>query len=496
MSFRPDLRVCLLTYDTTDLTSPHPEDDVRADPTPFLPRARWDVVELEKSTSVASIIRLTRDPHDLYFNFCDGAWDSDSPGIEVVQALERLDVPFTGATSAFYEPTREAMKRVCAAWGIDSPAYVIATEQRDVERASDTLRFPLIVKHPSSYSSIGLTRESRVETAAALRDQAGRMIHHYAGALIEEFIEGGEATVLVAETPCDPANPRTYTPIRYRFPEGETFKHYDLKWRDYHGLRAEPVDDPALEATLREMSAQMFQGLDGAGFGRCDLRIDRDGRPYMLEINPNCGLYYPPSDPGSADLCLLHDPAGHEGFTRQIVDAAFERHRRRQRGWEVRPRGPADYGLFAARPLTAGERLMAFEAEPHRLVTRSHVEREWPARQSEWFRRYAWPLTDEIWAIWGSDPEDWRPVNHSCDPNAWFEGLDVTARTDIAAGEEITLDYATFYNELMPSFECRCGTSSCRGIIRGDDYRRGFVDRYGEHVSDYVRSRRNGGSGG
>jgi hypothetical protein len=46
----------------------------------------------------------------------------------------------------------------------------------------------------------------------------------------------------------------------------------------------------------------------------------------MLEINPNCGVYYPPTDPGSADLCLAKDPAGHEGFTRQIVAAAFARH--------------------------------------------------------------------------------------------------------------------------------------------------------------------------
>ena len=59
------------------------------------------------------------------------------------------------------------------------------------------------------------------------------------------------------------------------------------------------------------------------------MRVDKGGTPFMLEINPNCGVYYPPSDPGSADLCLAQDPAGHEGFTRQLVEAALERHRRR-----------------------------------------------------------------------------------------------------------------------------------------------------------------------
>ena len=50
----------------------------------------------------------------------------------------------------------------------------------------------------------------------------------------------------------------------------------------------------------------------------------------MLEINPNCGVFYPPTDPGSADLCLLRDPEGHEGFARLLVSAALIRHTSRQ----------------------------------------------------------------------------------------------------------------------------------------------------------------------
>jgi D-alanine-D-alanine ligase-like ATP-grasp enzyme len=156
------MRLCILTYDDRDLTAPHPEEPVPCDPRPFVRNAEWSEFQLEKETSAASLVRIAQDGYDLFFNFCDGSWDSDAPGIEVVQTLERLDVPFTGADSRFYDPSREAMKRVCAAWGIESPAYVLAAGAADVERAADTLRFPLIVKHPASYSSIGLTRESRV----------------------------------------------------------------------------------------------------------------------------------------------------------------------------------------------------------------------------------------------------------------------------------------------------------------------------------------------
>ena len=147
-------------------------------------------------------------------------------------------------------------------------------------------------------------------------------------ALIEEYIEGIEATVLVAENPDDAATPITYIPMQYRFPEGESFKHSDMKWVDYEKLTCFPVEDPMLAGRLRDISARFFVALNGASFGRCDIRVDKDGTPWMLEINANCGVYYPPADAGSADLCLMKDPAGHEGFTRQLIEAALRRKER------------------------------------------------------------------------------------------------------------------------------------------------------------------------
>ena len=45
----------------------------------------------------------------------------------------------------------------------------------------------------------------------------------------------------------------------------------------------------------------------------------------MLEINPNCGVFYPPDDPGTADLILANDRHGHRGFAEQVVRAALAR---------------------------------------------------------------------------------------------------------------------------------------------------------------------------
>jgi D-alanine-D-alanine ligase len=326
------VRVCLLTTQDLD-ADPFPSDDWPCDPRPFLPEAQWAVETLSKRTSVEAVTRLVQGGEfDLFFNLCDGAADEGTPGIEVVQALEQLGVPFTGATSECYEPSREEMKAACRAEGIATPAYVLAREEADVELAAKSLNFPLFVKHHSSYASVALSRASRVQSPAGLRRQARKIMSRFGAALIEEYIEGIECTVLVAENPEDPLRPITYVPMQYRFPPGESFKHAGIKWVDYDELACFPVDDAMLGARLREEAARFFVALKGASFGRCDMRVDREGTPFMLEINPNCGVYYPPSDPGSADLCLLKDPAGHEGFTRLLVRAAFERHRRKMQG--------------------------------------------------------------------------------------------------------------------------------------------------------------------
>jgi hypothetical protein len=257
-------------------------------------------------------------------------------------------------------------------------------------------------------------------------------------------------------------------------------------------MQAKPVDDAALAERLREAARRLFVGLSGTGYGRCDLRMDATGELYMLEINPNCAIFYPSTDPGSADYILQNDPAKHRGFVEQIITAALARHQRQHRAWEVRANREGDFGTFAIEPIAEGTVIQHDEEQPHVLVSRSRVEKAWDARRKDWFARYAWPLTDGVWVMWGDDPEDWRPINHSCDPNAWIDGLDLVARRPIADGEEITVDYATFYNEAMPAFACDCGAAACRGVVRGTDYQTSVVECYGPHVSDYIRRHRNG----
>jgi D-alanine-D-alanine ligase len=485
------MKICILdpSYENSD--SPMKDYDPLSDVIRHLEGHECETVYIDKAKGVRQIVELSRRGFDVFINLCDGAWDEDRPGIEIVQTMERLGLAFTGASSDFYEPTRETMKKVCHFWGLKAPAYVVAVDDHGIDLAARTLRFPMITKHPNSYGSIGLTRESRVESVTALKEQAQKMIAAFGSTMIEEFIDGREFSVLVVENPEDSTNPHTYRPVEFCFPSGDSFKHFDMKWKDYEAMACIQCEDNQLAERLEDMSRKVFLGLNGSGYGRCDIRMDAAGELFLLEINPNCDVAYPLEEAaGSADLILMYEPWGHREFFVRLMRAALKRQKRLHRPWHLALDSKSRYGMYALENLKNGDLIAGHEEQPHVLVSRSHVGKNWNAEQQRWFSEYAYPLTDEVFVSWSPDPEHWKPINHSCDPNAWVDGLNLVARRKIKTGEEITIDYCTFYNERMDDFVCHCGTRKCRGIIRGGDYLEDFVERYGDHVSDYVKAKR------
>lgn len=125
--------------------------------------------------------------------------------------------------------------------------------------------------------------------------------------------------------------PISYASVRCRFPPGETFKHFALKWEGYEGMAWEPCADSALDARIREASCALFTGLGGTGYGRTDVRVDAAGNVYVLEINPNCGLVYPDGAFGSADE-ILFACGGHRAFLSNMLRVALHRHEQRCAG--------------------------------------------------------------------------------------------------------------------------------------------------------------------
>ena len=151
-------------------------------------------------------------------------------------------------------------------------------------------------------------------------------------------------------------------------PPGETFKHYDLKWRDYELLQWRPVTDDRLARELMRISAALFEGLGGSGYARCDIRVASTGIPYILEINPNCSVFYPPDEPGGADAVLLSIPGGHEDFIDTILAHALaRRHASRRRYFVQFSDEQSGFGMYAATSIAPGERISHGEEQPHTL---------------------------------------------------------------------------------------------------------------------------------
>jgi D-alanine-D-alanine ligase len=300
------------------------------DPSPYLTRHAWDLEDIHFDDILPRLTELSERGYDVFMNMSDGAADEpDRPGIEVAQNLEALNLPYTGADAGFYDPTRDEMKRVCREHGILTPPGYTFHSVENLRSSMNGLRYPLIVKHPQSYSSVGLTPDSVVRDFDHLQSQVGRATERFHGALVEEFIAGREFSVLVSENPYNPKEPIAFVPLEIVFPSGESFKHEAMKWVRYDEMTCTPVRDPELARRLQDMSIKLFLGLNGVSYGRCDIRMSTSGDLYMLEINAQAAVFYPPEAPGTADHILLNDPRGHQGFLDLLLNAAIARHRRK-----------------------------------------------------------------------------------------------------------------------------------------------------------------------
>src|SRR5262249_57495547 len=96
-----------------------------------------------------------------------------------------------------------------------------------------------------------------------------------------------------------------------------------------------PVADRDLRRTLCDAAAITFAGVGGSGYARCDFRVDNAGVPHLLEINPNCGIFYPDGAFGGADHVLAVDPGGPARFLEHLLRCGLRRHHRDRPAWEI-----------------------------------------------------------------------------------------------------------------------------------------------------------------
>lgn len=114
--------------------------DPYADPARWLKDHECVQVLIKKATAMQQIRDLAKQNFDVFINLCDGAWDEDRAGLGVVQALERFNLPYTGASQGFYEPSKELMKMAAYYAGVRTPAFVFAFNDADIEEVRTARR--------------------------------------------------------------------------------------------------------------------------------------------------------------------------------------------------------------------------------------------------------------------------------------------------------------------------------------------------------------------
>lgn len=460
------MKVCVLQADYSTTGVDYKNYDPPRNLSALLPDAEVDHVFLNKLTTYRQLKELKKKNYDIFVNLCEGYLEWEVPSIDVIHCFELLDLPHTGPTAKLYDPPKELMKYVAHCEGVKTPAYFIIDQPKDIEKVDQFLSYPMFIKPAKAGDSLGIDENSVLYNKEDLLKKVVEIYNEYGPLLVEEYIDGREFTVLVAANE-DGRSCKVFQPVEYVFPEGKSFKTYSLKTSELHPDCNFPCSDPALDKELRMAAGKIFNGFNGVGYARLDFRVNEKREIFFLEINFTCSVFYTDGYEGSADFVLKFDEAGQKGFLDQIIGEGVARHRRKKKPYMMKGNSISGFGIYATRPIRKGDIIFVGEGRAQRIVTKRFVDKNWNEEQKLNFRRYAYAVSEEVFVLWDDDPSEWAPQNHSCDANTGLNGLNVVALRSIKKNEELTLDYSQFLDENMEPFECKCGSSNCRGLITG-----------------------------
>ncbi|MDQ6610377.1 MAG: SET domain-containing protein-lysine N-methyltransferase [Bacteroidota bacterium] len=462
------MKICVLQPDYSTTSVDYQYYDPPRNLSPLLPEAEVHHLFLNKLTVFKQLKEASKQNYDCFVNLCEGYLHWEIPSIDVIYSLQLLELPFTGPTMPLYDPPKEIMKYVAYTEGIKSPAYAVVRQCDDVGAVCSHLAYPLFIKPAHAGDSLGIDEGSLVNNEVELNNKVQQLWEQYDEVLVEEFIDGREFTVLVAAGVSSPKSCIAFTPLEYIFPAGRNFKTYALKTSELHKESNLSVKDDTLAELLKTASKRIFCSFGGVSYARLDFRMNAQGDLYFLEINFTCSVFYNKGYEGSADYILQGDGIGQGGFLKYIIEEAMARHDRRKKKYFMKGNSISGFGIYAVTGIKKGDVIFCGEEEEHRLVTKRHVEQTWSQEEKKTFQHYAYPISDEIYSFWGKEPANWAPQNHSCNANTAYNGLNVVALKDILKDEELTLNYAHILNETAASFDCNCGTESCRKQIHGE----------------------------
>jgi len=262
------------------------------------------VIGLNADQRLPAILTEIQSQIDLVFNIATGVY-GESRQTHVPAMCEYLRIPHTGSgvlaeAICHHKPPT---KMILMAHGVPTPPFqVFRTGQEPIKR---NLHFPMIVKLPSEGASMGLDYESVVYNKVDLRQRIVRLIAEYQqGALVEEYIDGREFTVAVMGNRPPYALPVAEilfygrVPIRLDEPDLEHFEmlkavtgNPDLQYVPMESKSVAPADImPDLAERIQRTAIAAYTAIGCQDWARVDVRMDKDGDIYILEVNLEPGV--------------------------------------------------------------------------------------------------------------------------------------------------------------------------------------------------------------
>jgi D-alanine-D-alanine ligase len=306
---RKKLRVMMLVH--TDLVPPDDlvdNDDPRMDKY----RTEYDVhkalLALGHAVRVIAVeadlapIRSTINewkPH-IAFNLLEAFAGNAALDYYVVSYLDMLKVPYTGCNPRGLLLARDKAlsKKLLSFHRVRVPRFRVFRWGRTIPvNTVRHLPYPMVVKSLLEQGSVGIAQASFVNNEDELIHRVIQVQEMTGGdAIAEQYIDGRELYVTVI------GNQRLQVlPIRELIfgghEEGEpriaTYKvKWDPKYRERHGIDYQFVRNlPAgMTDAIPKLCKRIYRILDLSGYARMDLRLSKDGRVYVLDVNPNAAL--------------------------------------------------------------------------------------------------------------------------------------------------------------------------------------------------------------
>ncbi len=240
---------------------------------------------------------------DIVFNIAEGK-GGEAREAYVPCILEMLGIPYTGSgplTLALCL-NKARTKQILTYYGIPTAKFqVVRSSNEDLD---ERLKYPLIVKLLHEGSSMGLAPDSVVYTEEALRKKVEYLLRTYGEpVLVEEFLPGREFTVpilgneklellpiieIVYETD-PPIN--LFTPDRSTYPLLKQIYGSNLNIIEWDNASICPASvDEELRQELESLAVKAFRAMECRDWCRVEIRLNRNGVPHILELNPIAGL--------------------------------------------------------------------------------------------------------------------------------------------------------------------------------------------------------------